>query len=347
MSLLFVLYCLFAVFGFVKKDSKLVTVLILVFAWLIVGLNNNGPDYDNYVWRYEQNDSWLGVVLGPSTDYGFSLLCFLGNQLNLSFIGFKTVLAGISYLLIFSFLAKLDKNSSLVASCYLLSFFLIDVIQIRNFFAMSVLIFGFRFLLEPGRRTKNIIFYIVCSLIAASIHVSMVFSLLFLLSKFDIKWWHIVPAIALIFVFKAFFYGEFSVRMESDKLENYQEASSLLGGYFSSLIFLMNAAFISWVVWLKKKRSIIKAIPFPSAENVRSINLLLLLLIPFLFDAAGFSRLLKDVLIVNYSFLAFQLKKNERYLLYIYVLFFFWYYILGDSSRVEIFNAAFIYNTLL
>ena len=151
----------------------------------------------------------------------------------------------------------------------------------------------------------------------------------------------------LIFAYKAFFYVEFSTQMDSEKLEQYRGVSSTMGGCYSMLIFLANAAFISWVVWNQKKKKNANEQSFPFIDDMQNINIILLLLIPFLFDNASFSRLLKDVLIMNYAFLATQLRRKDYYLFYMYALFFLVQYVLGNQSRSQIFEAAFVFNSLL
>lgn len=345
MSYLYV-YCILILLGIIKKDSKFVAVLIFLFAWILLGWNYDNPDIDNYVWNYEVSDTWFGAFVETnSVEPGYSLLCYVGNLLGFSFMTFKQILAAIAYAMITLFVFRVGKNYALIASCYLVSFFLMDVIQLRNFFAMAVLLFGFRYLLKPNMEKMDAVKYIICAIVATSIHVSMVFSLVLVLARRPIKRIFVLALIVVVFLLKASIFGFFSTTLDTEKVTIYEGLSSLQGGLFSSFIFCANAIFIVWVYnkYCKKNRIGIAG-SFPEILTVKNINLLLLILIPFLFDNASFSRLLKDVLIVNYAFLAINLKGKEKMFMYGYALFYLVYYVSFGERGLLVFNTVFKYN---
>lgn len=341
---LFVLFCLLALIGFFKKDSKFVALLIFVFAWILIGWNYESPDMDNYVWKYEASDTWLSAYLGTgSVEPGYSFLCYLGNLLGLSFMAFKQIMSAISFFLVGAFISRVGKNYALIATCYMVSILVIDVIQIRNFFAMAVLLFGFRYLLKPKMAVSDVVKYIVCVLIAASIHISMVFYLLFILARKPIKVWHLIILITVAFMLKATIFGFFTNTIDSHKVERYEGLSSLLGGAFNTFIFCANALFIIWA-YNKRFRNMGDMDLFPDGLTLKNSNLMLLIVIPFLFDNGSYSRLLKDILIANYAYLSVGLRGKEKLLLFGYVIVFLIYYVFLDENRNQIFDAVFKYN---
>lgn len=343
---LFIIYCVLILLGFFRKDSKFIAILIFMFAWILVGWNYDSPDMENYVWKYEASDSWFGALVGTnSVEPGYSFLCYLGNELGLSFMTFKQILAAISYFLISCFVFRVGKSYALIAACYLASFFLIDVIQIRNFFAMSVLLFGFRYLLGSKIDKIDTVKYVLCVLVASSIHISMVFCLLFLIGRKPINVWLILVLVSAVFLLKASIFGFFTTSLDTEKVARYEGLSSLTGGLFNAFIFCANAFFIAWVNSRHKGKNE-KILSFPDGLILNNCNLLLLVVIPFLFDNGSYSRLLKDVLIANYAFLSIRLRGKERILMLGYVLVFLVYFVFMDENRNQIFDAVFKYNNL-
>ena len=343
---LFVVYCILIVLGFFCKESKLVTILIFLFAWILIGWNYDGPDFENNLWRFETANTWANAISAMNTDYGYSFLCYIGNSLGLSFMAFKRLLAGVSYILIISFVFKVGKSPALIASCYLASISLIDVIQIRNFFAMSCILFGFRYLLKPNSSAIDSFKYSIWVILAASIHISLAFGLLFLFAKRPIKTWSLVSLLILSLVLKTYVFDYFTTSLETERYENYRGVSSLSGGLLNTIIFCANAFFLLWISNKGKKGNNQLMGLFPDATTMINVNLLLLVLIPFLFESGNFTRLLKDILIANYAFLAIHFHGKKRTLLLVgYALVFMFYYIIFDASRTTIFQSVFSCNS--
>lgn len=344
MTYLMLIWLFLIIIGIAQKDSKFWAIVILTFAWILVGWNYESPDMENYVWKYEASDTWFGAFFGTgSVEPGYSFLCYLGNKLGLSFMQFKQIVSAISYVLILSFIFSVGRNYALVAACYLASIFVIDVVQIRNFFAMAVFLFGFRYLLKPLMKPTDVAKYIVCALIASSIHISMVLSFLFLLSKKSIKLWHVIVLVVAAFLMKATIFGFFTNTLDSDKVGRYEGLSSILGGVANTVVFCTSASVIMWAYKKQIKRKSLSSFLYDGLA-LKNSNLLLLVVIPFLFDNGSYSRLLKDVLIANYAYLSFVLRGKEKFILYGYVLFFLLYYVFLDENRLMIFDAVFKYN---
>ena len=47
------MYFITSIAGFIKKKSKLFSVLLLITIWVLFALNYNNSDYSNYLYKYQ------------------------------------------------------------------------------------------------------------------------------------------------------------------------------------------------------------------------------------------------------------------------------------------------------
>lgn len=342
-----VFYIVLIVAGFVRSKSQVVTLLIFVLAFILLGFNYQNPDYENYLDRYDYAVTfWAEAIENTSTlEPGWVLLTFLGNDvLGLSFPEWRALLALFCYISIYCFVRRFHLNQALVASSYFVTIFLIDVVQLRFFTAMSIIIWGFAVLFSEKTRLMKTILYILIILIASTVHISSIFCLPFVLSLYGIKPKHVFALLLIVALAKYTIYSYFSSLFESGKTEKYEGLSSTLGAIFVSLVQIVNAVFISrfpqtkTVVGSRFTQNVI------NLDYVKKINWLLLLLIPFYFDTAQYQRIFRYVLILNFCYLSFQCNnKKGYYLLYVAVI----AITLIGSAIPELLKDIFSYNYLI
>lgn len=155
-------------FAFMKKHDKTIAMFILLLMWLFFWGNTMNPDYEGYSNLYSKIQNGVPMLGKTSMEPGFILMMKLSSLFGLNYRGFLILTTLCCYLLIHSIVRLYGKNYSYVYLLYLIYPYLIDVIQIRNFIAMSILIYSVRYLINDELYSK--IKYIVLLLIAASIH---------------------------------------------------------------------------------------------------------------------------------------------------------------------------------
>jgi hypothetical protein len=168
-----VLAILNSLFAFGKKNSKILTILLIVFLWILYWGNLQNPDYFNYLRSY--NNAKYIDELNLSIfflEYGFIILQRLISYFNIDYTGFLMIISAIGLILIYITVTRFTKNTNYVFLLYFFMPFFLDVVQIRNFLAMSIMIFSIRFLFN-GRKVDKIKF-IITILFAASIHLSAI-----------------------------------------------------------------------------------------------------------------------------------------------------------------------------
>lgn len=146
------------------KENRLLVLWIVLFV-ILMGLNTDNPDYINYLVAYGTRS-----VLVLDFQYLWALISYLGNVLGLSYQQFLLCSCILGYLVFARGLIVLEGRIgfSLPIFCLLYGFypFFLDVVQIRNFLAMSFFFLAFTYLLSEKQLNKALI----CLLCAAGFH---------------------------------------------------------------------------------------------------------------------------------------------------------------------------------
>lgn len=160
-----------------KKRSLCIAVILLILLIILMGGNSDNIDYTIYNNMY--NSSFF------YKDIGFGILINISKFIGLDINYFRLMISIIGLLLIHKSLIKM--TSQKYYFFYLIYFiypFLFDVVQVRNFLAMSIFIFATTFLIE--NRLKNKLIYILLIICAASIQkVALVYLLVILVVDFE------------------------------------------------------------------------------------------------------------------------------------------------------------------
>jgi hypothetical protein len=131
---------------FFGNKSKIRVIFILVSLWILFGWNTFNPDYYNYLSWYNDVQYSSGLFT-QGKDFGYNLLMKVTQLIGLEYSGFLIVVSIIGLLLIHSTIKRYAMSDSYVYLLYFIYPFLLDVVQVRNFIMMSILIYSVRFLL--------------------------------------------------------------------------------------------------------------------------------------------------------------------------------------------------------
>ena len=176
---------LMGVFAVWKKRSPIVFAVMAGFIWLICAFTYGNADELIYISRYEKPEAWVG-----QTEVIYMLLIQLFRHIGCSFQVFKASMAAIQIILIGSVVWRFSKHPNIVLLAYFIFPFFLDVAQMRNALATSVMIFSVGFLMDDEKEeqisfylTKNEWKYIAGILIATGIHTASFFWILLLVAK--------------------------------------------------------------------------------------------------------------------------------------------------------------------
>lgn len=169
----------------IKKDVLNIKVknipvnMMFLLMWLVDAfyVQMSSSHYSDYIEYYD-------VYNGLKENYfefGYYYLGLMAKSLGCDFFLFRMIIVTLTLLLLHNSILKYSKEPGWVTLIYMIHPFLLQCIQIRNAFAVAIIIFSLRFL---DRENKNILKFIVLMVCAVSIHISSLLYLIILCCVF-------------------------------------------------------------------------------------------------------------------------------------------------------------------
>lgn len=138
----FYLYIFAINLGLLFNNSRIVYFFQLFVAALIAWVNARNADYDNYLYTYQSiNQGGEYYQFFENYEYGYRLAAELFNYLDFDYHGFRLVLIVVA-LVNLNYIYLKSESKSYLFSIFLIFSFLLEVVQIRNFVAMSFVLSG-------------------------------------------------------------------------------------------------------------------------------------------------------------------------------------------------------------
>lgn len=346
---------IFIILGLIKKDSKVLFYLIFVLLIILFAGSTGNADQLAYMNNYT---NILYGMSDSSFEYGYQLLCKVCLILGMSYNQFLFIIAFTGLTLIASTIKLYTSNIAYVLALYFIYPFVWDTIQIRNFLAMSIIIYGSRFIISYK---KEYIKYFICVIIASLMHVTALFyiSALLVVFKNTKKMLNIVSitACASILLMPKIL-GYTTIFTSTQKINAYTTTQTSLITkvcviiYFAFSIILVKISrdimnninregkiskndnlksyskkIKNGILPLKYNQS--KSIEIDS-ESILKINIVAILSLYFLINNLDFFRLYRNIFVINYILFALTLENMKKN--YIYYVFYLCVLILGGVS---------------
>lgn len=310
--------------------------MLFVFFILVFGLNNHhlgyseyyNMDFFNYFSLYNDNN---GSLSQRDYEIGFKFLILICNSCNLSFMQFRILISCLGYLLIFSTIEKYSSYPNLVLLLYMIYPFINDIIQIRNFFAYSIVLFSIRYLIE--NKKNNIYKFLLCIFLASAFHISSVFYFTLVFVKLFnnrqiIKNARIFVPLLVLLSYTPIIPLLVKLIFKSDKIYKYFLRRTTWG-----LLIVFGLLFLIYFIQLqmnntcqkyildvnnsKKIKSDIIIIKRNYYEILLKMNSLLLFTAPLLVYNFNYIRLYRNILVLNYIIyidaIMYNKSKNKYY----------------------------------
>jgi hypothetical protein len=292
---------------------KVVTFLFIAY---MMGRGAATLDTENYYLKYvEVKYSSLSNTYEP----GYYLLQKLGYNLGFDFSEFKISITFISLLFMDVLVRKTTKNKVyFFYLMYLFFYIFIDTVQTRSFLSFSIVACGISFLFYSGIKYKKII-YIGFIFLAASIHISAIAYLPFLLIDFKNEKL-LIRAVVLITTFSCLLIlmsgtdlGAFKVLIQyvtdnSNRVEHYGNNKVKLGFlypivmHFISLFFIYLCMSELYKYNDKEERHTSSEFLVYTANLMYKINMIAFLFFPLYMFNMQFIRLGRGVFLLNLIF---------------------------------------------
>lgn len=310
----------------------------VVYLIIMMGGTLENPDSEIYANIYQRDffdkDIGFGILINALKSLGFSL--------NVS----RLIIAVIGMMLINQTAKKFLKNTTYFYILYGIYPFLFDVVQVRNFLAMSLFIYAVPFLAQNKKTGK--LKYISLVLIAASMQkIALLYLPVIFLRNLQKKKFvkylliSLIVCVVLVGFNRAFlinFINTYMSALAEDLmgLENYLDVSTRYGWV---LLWAQQFGNFGLVLWankiIKRKIEVVetnrsyyeKVLPF--TELIYNINLYMFMFLPLFMIDATFTRIIRNVMPLNT------------------IVFCITIYLLLHKNRLAINNFKFVFATLV
>lgn len=290
-----------------REDDKmhLYTFILLIFAIILIGATNDttgiNTDYYGYKKWYETLENSSSNNFTGVSDAGFLFLMRLGVLLGLNYNGFATLIGIIGLFLIFNTVKLFSRNFSIVLALYMIVPFTYDVIQIRFFFAYSIVFFGLRYIIFLDRYSP--IKFLIVTILASTIHFSIIFFIVFLIAVFE-EWikktYKFIVLIGFLLMISCYVSGTnilsiLPIGIVMDRASHYMTAGINISIFTAIFIFFMLVFYIFVSLIIKRANSSF------SNNKIFIINIISIIFMIFIPVSLEFERYLRPVFILNYA----------------------------------------------
>ncbi len=303
-------------FCFRSRLNKFTVVFTSVSILLIWVWNNSGPDISNYVAQYSVIDQADFSTNGYQIIY--NIVMYLFAKSGFSFYTYRLILSLVSLVALFFTLKVINPNVHVVILMYLLTQFFLDGIQIRNFFALPFLYVAIVIYLKKPRKWK--IWYVIFVLLASLVHISFIVYLVFLLVPDSPKMDSISIRLHFIISFVICFVLMIGRRyvpllvslissVDAHRANSYSVNQTNFGPFISIGLQLLSVFCIRYC-YLRMNRTqngceIMSTdeytIDIETVKRIYWLNIIGLYLVPFSFVQLTFYRLIRNILLINFS----------------------------------------------
>lgn len=146
--------------NFIKTKPDLIPFVLVAAMIVLSGFASDIPDYQEYQMAYNRGGTSSG------TEFLFDILIKCCKKVGLSYKDFRVVVAIVGFAFLFLAFRKIKKfteiNLTSLMTMYFFFPFALDVVQIRNFLAMTLMLYAFTWLFDATYKSKVI--FMACML---------------------------------------------------------------------------------------------------------------------------------------------------------------------------------------
>ncbi|TRY16686.1 hypothetical protein FOJ82_14930 [Tessaracoccus rhinocerotis] len=314
--------------AFSGRRDQFVSALFIGILILLFAGNMTNPDYAGYQYQYELQAN--SFQLGDSYfEPGFRNLMLMAVHLGLTYAQFVTAVAIIGILLIHRTLARMPGAANYVYPLYLLFPFFLDVIQVRNFLVVALLVYATGLIVTMKGR-KAVLVFGALIIVAGSMHaLAFLYAPLVLLrrrlDKALGKWPLVIGVVGLLIAVLLPSLTNLLIELTSgvgnlDRLAIYLSTRARIG-------FLLPVGFDAWAIWnlwIAKKAVVeVNSTPFERISQAQAdkwvtftLNaaLLCFIAIPLYVYSSNFTRIPRNLHILYYGayFLGHRALSGQR-----------------------------------
>lgn len=325
----FIVLGLLAFLSICRKESKIVTILLLILLWVLLINNTHNADYNMYEMYYEKYAISEELM---SSEPIFQLMCKFFYQIGFDYQMFLSAFFAIIFILIYLSLNKISNNKALVITCYAFFPLCLDAVQIRHFMAATLILYAFSCLIQDkdGKGGRK---YLLFNLLAIGFHFSAGFFLpLFLAKKYSykrfVKSLIIVVIIMYILIITDAFVNLCSMFLPQDKVYSYfisgNWKNNINGVILHSILQLIPLFMLILVRVICNNSKGYDEKSLKILDYTIFANIMLIYILPIYAYTTELSRVFRMFIIVDYiaitNILRKKIVKNDIYIYFILII---------------------------
>lgn len=164
----FVLYILMIILNFSFPRSKVLLVTDFLFMWILMGWNHSVADYSVYLQRYNYPEIY------GTMEQLYVFFQDIGKSLGLNYDSFLIVMTFVFLLIRYFAIFGLSRKHNCIIALYMLFPFIMDITQLRMFYASSIVLLGLFFYKKYNYKKRGAFVFCVFNIIATLIHAASV-----------------------------------------------------------------------------------------------------------------------------------------------------------------------------
>jgi hypothetical protein len=166
------------VLALIKKESKILTILLLLLTYILFAFEQSDGDYMYYLIFFEQ----IGVGQGAGMEYEplYVFSCKMANEFGMSFFHLRAIISVIEVLILFFVAKRFTSKTAFVLALFFIFPALFDAELFRWLFGICIVIFGMQYLIR-SKSFYDYLRYFICVVIASYYHSGCWFFLIYYL----------------------------------------------------------------------------------------------------------------------------------------------------------------------
>ena len=342
-----ILYFTSFVFLLLFRKSKFIFIYSILLLWILFAFNTDNADRQIYLDRLQYYEAY--------SNFTEPLYTFIMKGLNMYNLDLQVYIISLStlfFLILYFFVCKNTKNIGFVIALYMFSFFLFDIVQIRQTSSLCFVYLAFGALFSMSKSRRTCVIFALFIIIGSLLHIStLIFLFLLIPYSFD---FHNCYKLAFISFFLMFFIYLLAPQLENifimaDKVHSVMETATDNYDIFNVLrrirvVVFQNVVFVFLFYYynmMQKNDNVVNLI--------YKVSIVYLGLIPLLFISADIQRIYFVIAFVQYVALSRMLsyKKNNSLLISLSLISTFhilYTTILSNGNYNQVFMAVFSNN---
>ena len=225
--------------GVTFRKSKLISLIMILYLWIIYGMNTNTPDWKMYELYYYYPMSFNIEPL-------YRLICVFFSSVGYTYEQFRIIYCAIYMVILFAAIKRITSDVNFVFSFMMIWPFFANVSSLRFPVAAVIVLYAVPYLLD--RSTNGIIKFVLAVLLACTIHTGsfLFLILLFGLKKFTYKQYAILFLIDIVLVvsIRLNILGEIAKRLNIYRLAKWLDMTNPSIPHLNLVGFSANSFFV-------------------------------------------------------------------------------------------------------